>query len=145
MLPERRRVDARLRSTQGSSTRHAERSSLQPDAVYGTFGVMTLTTAERPLSASEEAAEPARRDVTTQPRRKKAAQRPAERAWTPPTVRWDRVVGVLALIGTFVLIALSMFPPEPTVLSPQSGQSTAPSSILGPSDAADSGTAGGDQ
>lgn len=47
-------------------------------------------------------------------------------------VRWDRVVGSLALLGTFVLIVLSLLPAESSVLGPAPVEGERPASILGP-------------
>jgi hypothetical protein len=55
-------------------------------------------------------------------------------------IRWDRVVGVLALIGTLVLIVLSMTPTDSTVLSPVGTETAPATSILGPEVATGAGT-----
>ena len=59
-------------------------------------------------------------------------------SWTT-AIRWDRVVGVLAVIGTLVLIVLSMMPAESTVLGPPATGTAPATSILGPEAVAEPG------
>ena len=105
---------------------------------------MTATATDLPLSTRGVTAPPARRAARSQRPTVQTAPGLGAASLTS-TIRWDRVVGVLALIGTLVLIVLSMMPTESNVLSP-AGTETAPAaSILGPEAPTGPSTAGGAQ
>jgi len=92
---------------------------------------MTATATDLPLSAGGVTATPARGAARSQRPSVQTAPGLGAPSW-PTAIRWDRVVGVLAVIGTLVIIVLSMMPTEATVLGPPATGSTPATSILGP-------------
>jgi len=100
---------------------------------------MTATATDLPLSTRGVTAPPARRAARSQRPTVQTAPGLGAASLTS-AIRWDRVVGVLALIGTLVLIVLSMTPTDSTVLSPVGTETAPATSILGPEVATGAGT-----